>query len=261
MSAWVHAFRRPPYVTSVSDTRCHAFPARQPLISTHFSVANKPKMLCRHALAQRIAVSRSLSTQSPPSSHDILNLAFNAVTQGANPLIDRPAVEDLDLPPRAGPDGYTSTRPNPMSKKYTDLYAFDTNTKYFRFDCHSTRNNTITTLSSIDRPEAPFKPPKSKVVAWFSGGSVGFKKGQRAGYEAGYQCAVRVFKLLEELKRDHGDRTSVHLYLKGFGQGREALKTALMSSEGDKIRAMITTVTDRTALKIGGTRSKKTRRL
>lgn len=221
-------------------------------------------MLCRHALAQRAVVSRSLSTGPPTTSAQaVLNVAFESINQAVslNPLADLTASEDLDLPPRAGPEGYSSARPNPMSKANTELYALETNTKSFRFDCHSTRNNTITTLSSITHSQASFKPPESKVIAWFSGGSVGFKKGQRAGYEAGYQCAVRVFKLLEGLKREHGDRTSVHLYLRGFGQGREALKTALMSSEGDKIRAMVATVTDRTALKIGGTRSKKTRRL
>ncbi|KXN87895.1 Putative 37S ribosomal protein S18, mitochondrial [Leucoagaricus sp. SymC.cos] len=132
----------------------------------------------------------------------------------------------------------------------------------YRFDCYSTRNNTITTLSSLTYSENAFAPPKANVIAWYSGGSVGFKKGQRSGYEAGYQCAVRIFKLLEEHKAQNGaDGVKVDLYFRGFGQGREALKTALMATEGDTIRDTIKRVIDRTALKIGGTRSKKTRRL
>jgi small subunit ribosomal protein S11 len=133
-----------------------------------------------------------------------------------------------------------------------------------RFDCHSTSNNTITTLSSLTYDHlAPDTPPRSQVLAGFSGGSVGFKKGQRGQYEAGYQCAIRVFKLLEELndQRRPSHSLKVDLYFRGFGQGREALKTALMSSEGDIIRDLIKRIIDRTALKIGGTRAKKTRRL
>lgn len=183
-----------------------------------------------------------------------------------NPITRRPTLpsqNDFDGPPRAGPQGYATPKDNPMSKTNTSQYAtIPTPVRSaYRFDCHSTRNNTITTLSSLTYPENVLKPPESKVIAWFSGGSVGFKKGQRAGYEAGYQCAVRVFKLLEELKDKHGSAVTVDLYFNGFGQGREALKTALMASEGDKIRDTIKNVIDRTALKIGGTRSKKTRRL
>jgi small subunit ribosomal protein S11 len=131
----------------------------------------------------------------------------------------------------------------------------------YRFDCHSSRNNTITTLSSLTYDTDPFKPPRSEVIAWFSGGSLKFKKGQRAGYEAGYQCAIHIFKVLEKLKQDYGSKVTVDLYFNGFGQGREALKTALMATEGVAIRDTIKNITDCTPLKIGGTRSSKTRRL
>jgi small subunit ribosomal protein S11 len=101
--------------------------------------------------------------------------------------------------------------------------------------------------------------PQGRIVAWFSGGSCGFKKVNRSGYEAGYQCAVRMFKKLQEITRV--ETFEVDLFLKGFGQGREALQKALLASEGTAVRPLIATITDCTAIKIGGTRAKKMRRL
>jgi small subunit ribosomal protein S11 len=68
-----------------------------------------------------------------------------------------------------------------------------------------------------------------------------------------------MFKRIEEL----ADREplEVDLFLKGFGQGREALQKALLSGEGDNVRVLVGSVTDRTPIKIGGTRSKKAKRL
>ncbi|KAM6495539.1 hypothetical protein JOM56_008245 [Amanita muscaria] len=119
----------------------------------------------------------------------------------------------------------------------------------YRVHCHSSRNNTITTLTR----------PSGETITWFSGGSCGFKKGNRASYEAGYQCAIRMFKQLEELANK--EPLEVDLFFKGFGQGREALQKALLSGEGDNVRTLIGSVTDRTPIKIGGTRAKKARRL
>jgi len=56
-------------------------------------------------------------------------------------------------------------------------------------------------------------------------------------------------------------RIEVELFFKGFGQGRDALHKALLTSEGEKVRPLVITVTDRTAIKIGGTRAPKRRRL
>ncbi|KAF9263617.1 translational machinery component [Marasmius fiardii PR-910] len=120
----------------------------------------------------------------------------------------------------------------------------------YRLHCHSTRNNTITT----------FTRPDGGTIAWFSGGSCGFKRGTRSSYEAGYQCSVRVFQKIKEIRSAVGPMY-VELFFKGFGQGREALQKALSTSEGDGVRQMVITVTDRTPIKIGGTRSKKARRL
>lgn len=120
----------------------------------------------------------------------------------------------------------------------------------YRLHCHSTRNNTITTLTR----------PDGGTIAWFSGGSCGFKRGTRSSYEAGYQCSVRAFQKIKDIKAVVGPM-DLELFFKGFGQGREALQKALLTSEGDGVRQLVITITDRTPIKIGGTRSKKARRL
>ncbi|KAJ7507520.1 hypothetical protein B0H11DRAFT_1687205, partial [Mycena galericulata] len=124
-----------------------------------------------------------------------------------------------------------------------------------RFHCHSTRTNTINT----------FTDPDGNTRAWFSGGSCGFKKRNRSTYEAGYQCAVRMFEKIEEMAEEADSAGPNHsmridLFCKGFGQGRDALFKALTTAQGDKVRSRIVSITDRTPLKIGGTRSKKRKR-
>jgi len=81
----------------------------------------------------------------------------------------------------------------------------------------------------------------------------------RSGYEAGYKCAVRMFKRIE--KEAATVPMQLELFFKGFGQGRDALEKALLTSEGESVRPLLVQVTDRTPLKIGGTRAKKARRL
>ncbi|KAF8897314.1 hypothetical protein BD779DRAFT_1490166 [Infundibulicybe gibba] len=152
-----------------------------------------------------------------------------------------------DLPPMSGPQGYAVPEANPFTQENIRNHL-QAKPRY-RLHCHSTSNNTIAT----------FTHPDGRPIAWFSGGSCGFKKGNRASYEAGYQCAVRMFKTIE----DHVQKQpmEVDLFFKGFGQGRDALHRALMTSEGERVRPLVSTITDRTPIKIGGTRAKKTRRL
>jgi len=155
------------------------------------------------------------------------------------------------LPPTmSGTDGYGPPRPptpNPMSKP--QLSAFAMAKPKYRLHCKSTRNNTIVT----------FTEPTGHSIAWFSGGSCGFKKGNRSGYEAGYQCAVRIFEKIAQVAKTRP--IEVDLFFKGFGQGRDALHRALLTSEGEIVRPLVSTITDRTPIKIGGTRAKKMRRL
>ncbi|KAK7061518.1 putative 37S ribosomal protein S18, mitochondrial [Favolaschia claudopus] len=128
---------------------------------------------------------------------------------------------------------------------------------FHRFHCHSTRNNTINT----------FTDPDGAVISWISGGSNGFKKRNRSSYEAGYQCAVKMFENIEKEAKSYEANPEnfekpfkIDLFCKGFGQGRDALFKALMTAQGDVVRNRIASVTDRTPLKIGGTRSRKRKR-
>lgn len=216
------------------------------------SPAEKSHGWCDRRVLMSFSLRRSFST----TAQELLAAAHNGVSghlKPINPIFRRPV--GADDPPSPGPATYKSAESNPLSTPDSVIRSA------YRFDCHSSRNNTITTLSSLTYDKDPFKPPRSNVIAWYSGGSLKFKKSQRASYEAGYQCVIHVFKLLEKLKQEKGSWVTVELYFNGFGQGREALKTALMATEGVAIRDTIRKVTDCTPLKIGGTRSKKTRRL
>ena len=119
----------------------------------------------------------------------------------------------------------------------------------YRLHCKSTNNNTIITFTN----------PDGQTIGWQSGGRCEFKGANRASYEAGYQSAVRIFKVIETLAEEKDFK--IALFFKGFGQGRDALKTALLAVEGQYIRSLVSSVSDRTPIKIGGTRSKKMRRL
>ena len=166
-------------------------------------------------------------------------------------------VSTLDGPPIAPETSYLGTAP--PTARITDLYnplraAANSRrlleTQKYHLHVHSTRNNTITTFTN----------EKGNPVAWFSGGSCGFKKVNRASYEAGYQCAVRMFNRIMEERRLVGPM-SLEICFKGFGQGRDALQKAMQGTEGEELRPLISRITDRTPLKIGGTRAKKARRL
>ncbi|OCH95974.1 translational machinery component [Obba rivulosa] len=112
----------------------------------------------------------------------------------------------------------------------------------------ASRTNTIATLTDA----------KKNPILLLSGGKCKFKGRNRSSFEAGYQCAVGVFKRLEEEieKMD----LEWELYLKGFGQGREAVQKALLGAEGSKVRYRLKAVTDITPLKVGGTRAPKAKR-
>ncbi|KIK65511.1 hypothetical protein GYMLUDRAFT_357659 [Collybiopsis luxurians FD-317 M1] len=160
-------------------------------------------------------------------------------------------LNDLDGPPTAQ-DGYAPASDSSGLNRasLSSIDSLPSQIPHYKLHCHSTRNNTITT----------FTDPKGMPIAWFSGGSCGFKRGQRATYEAGYQCAVRMFRKIEDIAAEK-NIVKLALYFNGFGQGREAMQKALLTSEGANVKGLIEIVGDRTPIKIGGTRSKKRRRL
>jgi len=121
---------------------------------------------------------------------------------------------------------------------------------------YASRNNTRMSFH---------RSPSGQTVAWASAGTCKFKGVNRASYEAGYQVAVRMFEAVAKekalLAEDGMKSMQIELFLEGFGQGRDAMRKALLTPEGTQTREVITRLTDKTPIKIGGTRSKKARRI
>lgn len=150
---------------------------------------------------------------------------------------------------------------NPLRLDFTQHAS----TQLYHIHVLCTPNNTHIVISD------PHGHPL-KAGSW-TGGSCGFKGVNRSGYEAGYQCAVRAFARIKQLAQEEGGpigagasavsvlRARFEVLFSGFGQGRDAVFKALMTSEGDDVRPYVVRVTDNTPIKIGGTRAKKTRRL
>ncbi|TBU44778.1 hypothetical protein BD309DRAFT_891815, partial [Dichomitus squalens] len=163
-----------------------------------------------------------------------------------------PPVEE-DLPPPPPPNSFprnpSPANPITAAKQDGKVSSKGAVRPVYNVSVKSSRNNTIITFA---------KPDGNQLVT-LTGGKLGFKKSNRNGYEAGYQCAVGIIGAMEaEMDRVDFDW---HLYLKGFGQGRDAMLTAITTAVGAKVKPKLKRVTDRTPLKIGGTRGQKTRRI
>ncbi|TKY87590.1 hypothetical protein EX895_003604 [Sporisorium graminicola] len=135
------------------------------------------------------------------------------------------------------------------ASRYAPLFSSSTTLPH-RLFVNSSRNNTILTLTS----------PTGDPLASASGGSVGFKKSARSGYEAGYRAAFSMFGKINEFK-DAWRIQHLEVLWNGFGQGREAVFRALLAGEGQGTKNLISKMTDKTPVKIGGVRPKKRRML
>lgn len=109
---------------------------------------------------------------------------------------------------------------------------------------NATFNNTIITLTR----------PNGAPLVTTSGGSAGFKKAARSGYEAAHQAAVQ---LLDKMNAKNLQVPNIHIVLKGFGPGRDAAFKALTAGPQWNVKR----ITDATPIPFGGCRPKKARRL
>lgn len=117
----------------------------------------------------------------------------------------------------------------------------------------STRNNLLLTYANQRGPLFP------TITA---GSDKTFKKAGRATFEAGHQASLKLFTRVMERYQEKGQAVNVTVALKGYnGQGGEAFQQALAGNDGAEFRKLIKRVEDRTGVKIGGTRSRKPRRL
>ncbi|KAK1150241.1 hypothetical protein N8T08_000143 [Aspergillus melleus] len=102
--------------------------------------------------------------------------------------------------------------------------------------------------------------PNGNPIFSISCGQLGFRKSGRGGYDSAYQLTAHVFGQIQE----RGLLPSIQrleVIFRGYSQGREAFTKVLLGNEGRNIRGLVSSVTDATRLKFGGTRSRKVRRL
>lgn len=167
------------------------------------------------------------------------------------------------LRPPTGPDP-SSFPPTAGGAQGQHLQANARRTSVYTLHVHASRNNTLLTLA-----DPSGNVPKK---GWVSGGLCKFKKANRSSYEACYQCAITMFRRIEEeqlmlLKRkdeagqDISSMIALIIKFDGFGPGREAVYRALLTQEGHNTAKLVQLLVDSTPLKIGGTRAKKMRRL
>lgn len=200
----------------------------------------------RHNMSRRAGMEffdeLSAPTDSPPTPSPEPDLSNDTSSPEPSTWADS---FEKDLPP-AAPTGAWPP-PNPPQPSAKTLLALR---PVYQVHVQSTRNNTIMTVTR----------PDGSPIRIISGGSCGFKKSNRAGYEAGYKCATGAFVTLQD-EQKKGIDLQWEMFLKGFGQGREAVQKALLSAEGLPVRDLLVRVTDKTPIKIGGTRAPKARRL
>ncbi|GBB97544.1 hypothetical protein RclHR1_00300023 [Rhizophagus clarus] len=110
---------------------------------------------------------------------------------------------------------------------------------------HASYNNTIVTLTNS----------RGNILITKSGGSVGFKKSQRGGYEAAHQAATSV---IQKIKEKNLNVKNVEICINGFGPGRDAAFKALANVEN---QWNVKRITDTTPLPFNGCRPRKSRRL
>lgn len=140
-------------------------------------------------------------------------------------------------------------------------------------NCLFAKNNTHFTLSAVvedvnylkNNPELSYndaflyylKLPQ-RVKFALSTGVLGFRKAARGEYEAAFQTSAKVFQMIQDKRLMDKD---IEIVMREFGKGRAAFVAALNGKEGTAIRPHITRISDKTALKFGGVRAPRVRRL
>lgn len=199
----------------------------------------------RLPLFRRLCRTAALSTQTPTSNIGWFDTLSEPTTL-ASPSV--PSVQG-GAPPPTG-DAYPINPVEVNQSKTAEVAQRRLQGQLYGIYCKAQRYNTIISATR----------PTGHIIKTVSAGALGFKGVNRRSYEAGYQCATSAFKILEEaLAADSNARWQ--LYLNGFGPGREAIQKAVTAAEGLAVKRKLVRVVDKTPIKIGGTRSKKMKRL
>lgn len=143
----------------------------------------------------------------------------------------------------------------------------------YKLNCVFRKNNTHFTYSAVvedknylvNNPELSYNEKylyylrlPQKVKFAISTGCLGFRKALRGEYEAAFQTTTKVFQMIKEKGLMDKD---IEIIMDDFGKGRTAFIAALNGKEGNEIRRKVTRISDKTALKFGGVRSPRMRRL
>ncbi|CAI2180869.1 8205_t:CDS:1 [Funneliformis geosporum] len=139
---------------------------------------------------------------------------------------------------------YRSSSPNSDVAKLLSDFLVPSEEIYI-LHIHASYNNTLVTLTNS----------RGDILLTKSGGSVGFKKAQRGGYEAAHQTAAGV---IQKIKEKGLNVKNVEICIKGFGPGRDAAFKALANVEN---QWNVKRITDTTPLPFNGCRPRKARRL
>lgn len=197
----------------------------------------------------------------------IASRALSTATEQTSAAVAAPAAPSASpLPAAYRSQTTTPTAPSPSSPQTflspTSFSSARRGDNPYKLHVFATRNNTILTLTHTpgyssptsiadQSSSAPHHP-----VAWVSAGSAGYKGAARGTYDAAVEASLRMLKKIEELvdppigsggqrrKVKSPPPTELEVVWKGFGQGRDAVFRSLMGGEGDKVRYLVSRVTD-----------------
>jgi small subunit ribosomal protein S11 len=171
--------------------------------------------------------------------------------------------------------GFSELIPNadgpPPSREYHPSIFGGPKPEPHHLHIYSTKHNTHITLTR----------PNREPILSFSSGNIGFRKAQRGSYDAAFQLAAYVMKMIQDrgllrtenaFSAESSETTSsakgaeapiksLEVVVRGFGKGRDAVMKALLGHEGRVLRNRVMRLSDSTRLKFGGTRSPNPRRL
>ncbi|KAF2401273.1 translational machinery component [Trichodelitschia bisporula] len=222
---------------------------------------------CRSRTPQNTIWRRAFSSTPRTAADDGATTPFEPPAAARDVSTKRGSLRNLaDSLDRFTPHSGTSTGPS-VSDALSELMGKPSTPSSFKtstFDephhlhVYSTRHNTHITLTR----------PNNESIMSMSSGNLGFRKGQRGKYDAGFQLAAYFMKSIQDrglLGTGTGTREprieKLEVIFRGFGQGREAIQKALLGNEGRNLRNRVIRVSDSTRLKIGGTRAQNPRRL
>lgn len=248
------ALQLKPNEVSVLELECNAARAPQPIVQSLFSglqflIKTTPTMFKPATISGTCVKQYSRCLQRSSVSATGLRLPQRRYESSsrappASPLATVAQNHANPNPPTRNIGKMIQVATDLASQNYTQ------NSPEYHLHVYSHKHNTHITLTG---------PERNPLVS-LSCGNIGFKKSARKSFDAAHQLTAHTLSVIQE-KEYFKDIKALEIVMSGFGVGREAFTKALLGTEGKNLQHLITTVTDSTKLKFGGTRSRETRRL